>query len=54
MSDHDRTYENLKKMRAYQSIIPPAAEESICHTAILKCDFGSEEYVLNLQESHGK
>lgn len=45
---------NLQKMFAYQEIMNKTGKESICHSAILKCEFGSQEYVLNLQKSHGK
>lgn len=45
---------NLQKMFAYQEIAGRAGKESVCHTAILKCDYGSQNYILNLTRSHGK
>lgn len=45
---------NLQKMFAYQEIMGKSGKESICHSATLKCEFGSQKYVLNLQKSHGK
>lgn len=46
--------DNLQRMFAYQQIIEKAGKESICHSAILKCEYGSKECVLNLPKSHGK
>lgn len=45
---------NLQKIFAYQEIMQTRGGESICHSAILKCECGSKEYVLNLQKGHGK
>ncbi len=46
--------DDLQKIAAYQEISKKTGGESICHSAILKCQFGSMEYVLNLTSSHGK
>ncbi len=46
--------EDLQKMYAYQQIMRKYGGESICHSAILRCGYGSQEYVLNLTRSHGK
>lgn len=45
---------NIQRMFAYQEIMNRRGKESICHSAILKCEFGSQECILNLQKSHGK
>ena len=45
---------NLHKMFAYQEIMEKRGKESVCHSAILKCEYGSQKCVLNLQKSHGK
>lgn len=45
---------NMEKIAAYQAIMPKKQGESICHSAILECPFGSKKYVLNLTRSHGK
>lgn len=45
---------NLQKMFAYQQIMGKRGKASICHSAVLKCEYGSQKYVLNLQKSHGK
>ena len=45
---------NLQRMFAYQEIMAQRGKESICHSAILRCEHGSERCVLNLPKSHGK
>ena len=45
---------NLAKIAAYQAIMPQKQEESICHSAVLECQYGSKKCVLNLVRSHGK
>ena len=45
---------NLQQICAYQAIMRRNGGESLCHSAILKCEYGSRKYVLNLSESHGK
>lgn len=45
---------DLDKMFAYQQIMEKRGNASVCHTAILKCEYGSQPYVLNLSKSHGK
>ena len=44
---------NLQRMFAYQEIMAQRGKESICHSAILRCEHGSERCVLNLPKSHG-
>ena len=43
---------NLQRMFAYQEIMAQRGKESICHSAILRCEHGSERCVLNLPKSH--
>lgn len=45
---------NLQKIYAYQQIMQKSGGESICHSATLRCEYGSQDYILNLQKSHGK
>lgn len=45
---------NLDKMFAYQQIMGKTGNASICHSAVLNCEYGSQKYVLNLPKSHGK
>ncbi len=45
---------NLEKIAAYQAIMPKKQGESICHSAVLECEYGSQTCVLNLERSHGR
>lgn len=46
--------EELRKMYAYQNIQQPKNEESICHSASIRCQYGRDSCILNLAMSHGK
>ena len=43
--------QNLQKMYAYQEVMRKKRGESICHSARLRCEYGSQEYILNLTKA---